>query len=499
MTYVVGIKVNATSYTVCFFNAMDGGFDGDFPAGLKVLVVDDNRTCLLVLETMLRKLSYEVTTCQLARHALALLREDKNRFDIVLCDLHMPEMDGLKLLEIIGLEMDLPVVMMSSDDGKGVIMKGIIHGACDYLVKPVQMEAVRLIWQHVVRKRQRALGDFQQLRGNIHATGRTLLLKQAKNAVDQMPARERRILKRARENDDEDEDEDDEGELSEEVTTAKKPRVIWTQELHDIFVIAVNQLRQRMNNSLLPYLYHSLMEINMLITCLPEAVPKKILERMQAMNVTGLSRANIASHLQKYRLHLRKGGGQPLADNRDVNLSPSIGQASSFNQFNLQFQQPTATGSSCNQLPMQNLMITPQPCTINDSVVPDSTQCFPTELSTNDLSQPNLLFQNDVPTSNVEHLYRNVGVNVSELSNPISSVDDSSVDQLIYEPSFLVRQYDQEDFFHGGFPRSDSYVSVRDIEYLISEEARRKGFRSSYDKCWSFMISAVLSCFRQTD
>ncbi|KAK8345406.1 hypothetical protein V6Z12_A07G146400 [Gossypium hirsutum] len=430
---------------------MDGGFDGDFPAGLKVLVVDDNRTCLLVLETMLRKLSYEVTTCQLARHALALLREDKNRFDIVLCDLHMPELDGLKLLEIIGLEMDLPVVMMSSDDGKGVIMKGIIHGACDYLVKPVQMEAVRLIWQHVVRKRQRALEDFQQLRGNIHATGRTLLLKQAKNAVDQMPARERRTLKRAREN----EDEDDEGELSEEVTTAKKPRVIWTQELHDIFVIAVNQLRQ-------------------------QAVPKKILERMQAMNVTGLSRANIASHLQvnisyiytvfknhiiinevtynlqKYRLHLRKGGGQPLADNRDVNLNPSIGQASSFNQFNLQFQQPTAIGSSCNQLPMQNLMITPQPCTINDSVVPDSTQCFPTELSTNDLSQPNLLFQNDVPTSNVEHLYRNVGVNVSELSNPISSVDDSSVDQLIYEPSFLVRQYDPEDFFHGGFPRLET-------------------------------------------
>ncbi|KAG4191944.1 hypothetical protein ERO13_A07G126800v2 [Gossypium hirsutum] len=419
MMYVVGIKVNATTYTVCFFNAMDGGFDGDFPAGLKVLVVDDNRTCLLVLETMLRKLSYEVTTCQLARHALALLREDKNRFDIVLCDLHMPELDGLKLLEIIGLEMDLPVVMMSSDDGKGVIMKGIIHGACDYLVKPVQMEAVRLIWQHVVRKRQRALEDFQQLRGNIHATGRTLLLKQAKNAVDQMPARERRTLKRAREN----EDEDDEGELSEEVTTAKKPRVIWTQELHDIFVIAVNQLRQ-------------------------QAVPKKILERMQAMNVTGLSRANIASHLQ--------GGGQPLADNRDVNLNPSIGQASSFNQFNLQFQQPTAIGSSCNQLPMQNLMITPQPCTINDSVVPDSTQCFPTELSTNDLSQPNLLFQNDVPTSNVEHLYRNVGVNVSELSNPISSVDDSSVDQLIYEPSFLVRQYDPEDFFHGGFPRLET-------------------------------------------
>lgn len=45
---------------------------------------------------------------------------------------------------------------------------------------------------------------------------------------------------------------------------------------------------------------------------------------------------------------------------------------------------------------------------------------------------------------------------------------------------------------------------VRDIEYLISdlsnpEEAPTEGFRSSYEKCWSLMIFAVLSCFGQTD
>ena len=55
-----------------------------------------------------------VTTCGLAIEALDLLRERKGGFDIVISDVNMPDMDGFKLLEHVGLEMDLPVISQIS-------------------------------------------------------------------------------------------------------------------------------------------------------------------------------------------------------------------------------------------------------------------------------------------------------------------------------------------------------------------------------------------------
>lgn len=51
-----------------------------------------------------------VTTCCLAREAMGILHERKDGFDIVISDVNMPDMDGFKLLEYVGLEMDLPVI-----------------------------------------------------------------------------------------------------------------------------------------------------------------------------------------------------------------------------------------------------------------------------------------------------------------------------------------------------------------------------------------------------
>ena len=95
-----------------------------------------------------------MTTFTRGADALKTLRERRHDFDIVLSDVHMPDMDGFKLLEHIALELDVPVMMMSANCATDVVLRGIIHGAVDYLLKPVRIEELRNIWQHVVRKKR---------------------------------------------------------------------------------------------------------------------------------------------------------------------------------------------------------------------------------------------------------------------------------------------------------------------------------------------------------
>ncbi|XP_062108699.1 two-component response regulator ARR2-like isoform X2 [Humulus lupulus] len=293
------------------------GVSDQFPVGLRVLVVDDDPTCLMILEKMLRTCLYEVTKRNRAEHALNLLRENKNGFDVVISDVHMPDMDGFKLLERIGLEMDLPVIMMSADDGKDVVMKGVTHGACDYLIKPVRIEALKNIWQHVVRKKKNEWREIEQS-GSVEEGDRQAKPSEEPDYSSSANEGNWRSSKKRKDDEEDGDDRDDS-------STLKKPRVVWSVELHQQFVGAVNQLG------------------------IDKAVPKKILE---LMNVPGLTRENVASHLQKYRLYLRRLSGQHQTNMNNSFMSPqdpTFGPMTSLNGMDLQALAVTG------QLPAQSL------------------------------------------------------------------------------------------------------------------------------------------------
>ncbi|XP_076891287.1 two-component response regulator ARR14-like [Bidens hawaiensis] len=266
-----------SSSSLKFTGAGNGNeLPNNFPEGVRVLVVDDDPTCLMIIDKKLKKCNYTVTLCNKAETAIALLRENKNTCDIVLSDVRMPGMDGFKLLQLIGLEIDIPVILMSADDSPSVMMKGIDQGACDYIIKPVSIEVLRSIWLHVVRSRKpksQCQGE-RQLALVVHeeANQPQQLIEYAGCTSPENERRKGKMVKRRKDREDEYEDPD-------ESSSSKKPRVVWTLELHQKFVEAVNLLG------------------------LERAVPKKILE---LMGVPGITRENIASHLQKYRLYLKR-------------------------------------------------------------------------------------------------------------------------------------------------------------------------------------------------
>lgn len=125
---------------------------------------------------------------------------------------------------------------MSADDSKSVVMKGVTHGACDYLIKPVRMEALGNIWQHVVRKKKNEWKDNEPK--TSLDDGDQQQQQQPEDPHYSSSANDRhncKSTKRRKDNEDEAEERDDSSSL-------KKARVVWSQELHQQFVTAVSRL-----------------------------------------------------------------------------------------------------------------------------------------------------------------------------------------------------------------------------------------------------------------
>jgi diguanylate cyclase (GGDEF)-like protein len=104
----------------------------------KILVVDDIKTNCDVLKRRLENNEFQVHICMSGREALDKVSNEK--FDLILLDVLMPEVNGLEVLMKVREEFSadkLPIIMVSSFDDVESISKCIQLGASDYLAKPV--------------------------------------------------------------------------------------------------------------------------------------------------------------------------------------------------------------------------------------------------------------------------------------------------------------------------------------------------------------------------
>src|SRR5579859_3055811 len=122
----------------------------------KVLVVDDEEAIREVVTTLLDAQGYHTVACANGRIALDAFRNDS--FDLVLSDIVMPEMDGLKLLSELRVDdPDVPVIMVTAMHDIAIALEAIRAGAYDYILKPFEKDQLYLSVRRALEHRRLVL------------------------------------------------------------------------------------------------------------------------------------------------------------------------------------------------------------------------------------------------------------------------------------------------------------------------------------------------------
>ena len=147
---------------------------------IKILVVDDELSIRESLRGWLQLDGYQVETAAGGQEALT--RNGENRFDIMLIDVKMPEMDGLTLLKKIKEnDADIAVVMMTAHGAIRDAVEAMKLGAYDYLLKPFDLEELSLTIEKLVQMQTLAME-------NLILKERVATITRFENLVTQAPA-----------------------------------------------------------------------------------------------------------------------------------------------------------------------------------------------------------------------------------------------------------------------------------------------------------------------
>lgn len=117
----------------------------------RILIIDDDPHFLRVLQRILSGEKFSVTATSNPCEAVGLLRSGS--FDLIICDLRMPECDGLNLLQAIrGAGNEIPVIILTAYGEVDTYLEAMNAGATEYLNKPIKSDELVPVVHNCLRK-----------------------------------------------------------------------------------------------------------------------------------------------------------------------------------------------------------------------------------------------------------------------------------------------------------------------------------------------------------
>lgn len=162
---------------------------------MKILVIDDERAIRNSLKEILGDEGYDVDVAEDGPSGLAMV--DKERYNIIFCDIKMPGMDGIEVLDKLNAEgIDSAIVMISGHGDIETAVDCIKKGAFDFIQKPLDLNRILITIKNAGEKVS-LVKETKQLKKKIYGTqmiGESMPMLHIKDMIEKVAATDARVL-----------------------------------------------------------------------------------------------------------------------------------------------------------------------------------------------------------------------------------------------------------------------------------------------------------------
>ncbi len=161
----------------------------------KLLVIDDERSIRNTLKEILEYEGYQMDEAPDGPTALQKASEEK--YDVILCDIKMPQMDGMEVLDkLLGMS-DTPVVMISGHGNIETAVDAIKRGAYDYIAKPLDLNRLLITIRNAMEKSS-LVKETRTLKRKVSKTyemvGESEPMKQIRTMIERVAPTDARVM-----------------------------------------------------------------------------------------------------------------------------------------------------------------------------------------------------------------------------------------------------------------------------------------------------------------
>jgi len=162
----------------------------------KILVIDDERSIRNTLKEVLEYENHEIDTAVDGPEGIEMFA--KGKYELVLCDIKMPNMDGIEVLEkLIYMPGNAPIVMISGHGNIDTAVEAIKKGAFDFIEKPLDLNRLLITIRNALERKD-LVTETQALKRRVNKTyeiiGQSPAITQVMEIIERVAPTDARVL-----------------------------------------------------------------------------------------------------------------------------------------------------------------------------------------------------------------------------------------------------------------------------------------------------------------